>query len=216
MKYLTKKGEIAMIKKLFITGLIVVATTLVFQGCGGKLAGLEGTEELVGASGKKPGMGSTNLWFEEQKDARLFLGFSDQAKDHDVALRVAELEGRKHIIEAIGTDIRVEGTRGLSGPEKESVGRFFEESMAYLTNNMRLSGAILQETYWEKWARSGFGDVSYYYKAYGIVRISKKDYERAMAMAVDVLIEKAAQERNLQAEKAAREAKQGLLEGGAR
>ena len=200
-------------KKLLITGMIVVATALVFQGCGGKLAGVKGAEELVETSGKKPKMVARNIWFEEEKDARFFLGFSDQAKDHDVALRVAELEGKKHIIEAIGTDIRVEGTRGLSGPEKESVGRFFEESMAYLTDNMRLSGAILQETYWEKWARSGFGDVSYYYKAYGIVRISKKDYERAMAMAVDVLIEKAAQERNLQAERAAREVKQRLLDG---
>src|SRR3990172_13272434 len=87
MKYLTKKGEIAMIKKLFITVLIVVATALVFHGCGGKLAGLKGAEEVVETSGKKPGMVSKNLWFEEQKDARLFLGFSDQAKDHDVALR---------------------------------------------------------------------------------------------------------------------------------
>src|SRR3972149_8111673 len=213
MKYLTKKGEIAMIKKLFIPGLLVVATALVFHGCGGKLAGLKGAEEVVETSGKKPGMVSKNLWFEEQKDARFFLGFSDQAKDHDVALRVAELEGRKHIIEAIGSDIRVEGTRGLSGSEKESVGRFFEESMAYLTNNMRLSGAILQETYWEKWARSGYGDVSYYYKAYGIVRISRKDYEMARTMAADTLIGKASQERDLQAEKAARDAKQRLLGG---
>ena len=202
-----------MIKKLFITGMIVVATALVFQGCGGKLAGLKGAEELVETSGKKPSMVSKNLRFEEEKDARFFLGFSDQAKDHDVALRVAELEGRKHIIEAIGTDIRVEGTRGLSGPEKESVGRFLEESMAYLTNNMRLSGAILQETYWEKWARSGYGDVSYYYKAYVIVRISREDYERARTAAADALIGKAAQERNLQAERAARDAKKRLLEG---
>jgi len=200
-------------KKLFITGLIVVATALALQGCGGKLTGLKGAEELVETSGKKPSMVSKNLWFEEDKDTRFFLGFSDQAKDHDVALRVAELEGKKHIIEAIGTDIRVEGTRGLSGPEKESVGRFFEESMAYLTNNMRLSGAILQETYWEKWARSGYGDVSYYYKAYGIVRISKVDYERAMAVTADALIGMAAQERNLQAERAARDAKKRLLEG---
>ena len=200
-------------KKLFITGLIVVATALALQGCGGKLTGLKGAEELVETSGKKPSMVSKNLWFEEDKDTRFFLGFSDQAKDHDVALRVAELEGRKHIIEAIGTDIRVEGTRGLSGPEKESVGRFFEESMAYLTNNMRLSGAILQETYWEKWARSGYGDVSYYYKAYGIVRISREDYDMTRTMAADALIGKAAQERNLQAERAARDAKQRLLDG---
>ena len=199
-------------KKLLITGMIVVATALVFQGCGGKLAGVKGAEELVETSGKKPKMVARNIWFEEEKDAKFFLGFSDQAKDHDVALRVAELEGKKHIIEAIGTDIRVEGTRGLSGPEKESVGRFFEESMAYLTNNMRLSGAILQETYWEKWARSGYGDVSYYYKAYGIVRISREDYERARTMAADALIGKAAQEVNLQAERAARGAKQRLVE----
>ena len=201
-----------MIKKLFITGMIIVATALVFQGCSGKLAGLKGAEEVVETSGKKPKMVSKNIWFEEEKDARFFLGFSDQAKDHDVALRVAELEGKKHIIEAIGTDIRVEGTRGLSGSEKESVGRFFEESMAYLTDNMRLSGAILQETYWEKWARSGYGDVSYYYKAYGIVRISREDYESARTAAADALIGKAAQERNLQAERAAREAKQRLVE----
>jgi len=199
-------------KVMYICSLFVLAIFISIQGCGGKLAGLKGAEELVETSGKKPKMVSKNLWFEEEKDARYFLGFSAETHDQDVALRVAELEGRKHIIEAIGTDIRVEGTRGLSGSEKESVGRFFEESMAYLTNNMRLSGAILQETYWEKWARSGYGDVSYYYKAYGIVRISREDYERARTMAADMLIGRAAQERNLQAERAAREAKQRLVE----
>lgn len=199
-------------KRLLITGLIVVATALVFQGCSGKLTGLKGAEEFVENSGKKPKMVSENLWFDEKQDTKFFLGFSDQAKDQDVALRVAELEGRKHVIEAIGTDIRVEGTRGLSGPEKESVGRFFEESMAYLTDNMRLSGVILQETYWEKWARGGHGEVSYYYKAYGIVRISKEDYEKAKTATADALIGKATRERNLAAERAARTAKQRLLE----
>lgn len=201
---------------LFIFSLVVLATVVTLQGCGGKLAGLKGVEKLVETSGKKPAMVSKNIWFEEKNDTRFFLGFSDQVKDQDVALRVSELEGRKHAIEAIGTDIRVEGTRGLSGPEKESVGRFFEESMSYLTNNMRLSGAILQDTYWEKWARSGYGEVSYYYKAYGIVRISKEDYARALSAAADILPDRAAQERNLQAERAARDAKQRLLERDAR
>src|SRR4030067_1416223 len=205
VKFTFNQREGFAIKKvMYICSLFVLAIFISIQGCGGKLAGLKGAEELVETSGKKPKMVSKNLWFEEEKDARFFLGFSDQAKDQDVALRVAELEGRKHIIEAIGTDIRVEGTRGLSGPEKESVGRFFEESMAYLTDNMRLSGAILQETYWEKWARRGYGDVSYSYKAYGIVRISREDYESARTAAADALIGKAAQERNLQAERAAR------------
>ncbi len=200
---------------LIISSLLILALSVSLQGCS-TLKSVKGAEELVETSGKMPKMVSKNLWFEEEKDSRFFLGFSDQSKDQDVALRVAELEGRKHIIEAIGTDIRVEGTRGLSGPEKESMGRFFEESMAFLSDNMRFSGAILQETYWEKWARSGYGEVSYYYKAYGIVRISKEDYERAMAVAAETLIGKATQERNLQAERASRDVKQRLLEGSAR
>ena len=200
-------------KILVISSLFILSITMIFQGCGGTLKSMKGTEELVETSGNKPKMVAKNIWSEEKKDTKFFLGFSDQTHDQDVALRVAELEGRKHIIEAIGTDIRVEGTRGLSGPEKESVGRFFEEAMAWLTDNMRLSGAILQETYWEKWARMGDAQVSYFYKAYGIVGISKTDYERAMAVVADALIGRAAQERNVAAERAARGAKQRLLEG---
>lgn len=209
---LNQREGYAMRKVLSIFSLFILTIFIFIQGCGGKLEGLRGAEELVETSGKKPSMVSRNIRFDEEKDTRFFLGLSDQVHDLDVAIRVAELEARKHIIEAIGTDIRIEGTRGLSGPEKESLGRFFEESTAYLTGNMRLSGAILRETYWEKWARSGYGEVSYYYKAYGIVRISKEDYERTRALAVDVLIERAAQERNLQAERAARDVKKRLLE----
>ena len=202
-------------KSLSILSLFVLVLFISIQGCG-SLKGVKGTEKLIETSGKKPKMVSKNIWVEERKDTKFFLGFSTESHDLDVALRVAELEGRKHIIEGIGTDIRVEGTRGLSGPEKESVGRFFEEAMAWLTDNMRLSGAILQETYWEKWARIGDVQVSYFYKAYGIVRISKEDYARAMSAAVDALIGKAAQDRNLAAERAARGAKQRLLEGTSR
>lgn len=202
-------------KVLSISSLLVLVLFIFLQGCS-SMKGIKGTEELVETSGKKPKMVANNIWSEDEKDAKYFLGFSAEAHDQDVALRVAELEGRKHIIEAIGMDIRVEGTRGLSGPEKESVGRFFEEATSWLTDNMRLSGAILQETYWEKWARMGDSRVSYFYKAYGIVRISKEDYTRAMSAAADSLIGQAAQDRNIAAERAARGAKQRLLEGAAR
>lgn len=200
---------------LIISSLLILALFASLQGCS-TLKSVKGAEDLVESSGKKPKMVSNNIWFEEKKDIRFFMGFSDQVHDQDVALREAELDGKKRIIEAIGTDIRVEGTRGLSGPDKEAVGRFFEESIAYLTDNTRLSGAILQETYWEKWARNDKVQISYYYKAYGIVRISNKDYEKTEALAADALIERAVQERNQAAEKAARGVKQRLLEGSVR
>lgn len=109
---------------LIISSLFILALSVSLQGCS-TLKGVKGAEELVERSGKKPKMVSENIWFEEKKDTRFFLGFSDQVHDQDVALREAELDGKKRIIEAIGTDIRVEGTRGLSGRTK----RLLEDSL---------------------------------------------------------------------------------------
>lgn len=198
-------------------GLAVLALGVLAQGCSSTglmpMMKMRGAEELVETSGKKPSMVSDSQWAEEKGDKKLFGGFSDQVHDLDVALRSAEMEARKHLIENISQEIRAEGVRGQSGSDKEAVGRFFEDSQAWLTKNIRVSGAQLLNTYWEKWSRLGDGEVAYFYRGYAVVQISKADYARAVESAVEKLIDKAAVERNREAENAAREVKERLLEG---
>jgi hypothetical protein len=188
-------------------------TVLILQGCSGT-GKLRGEEQLVEASGNKPKLISVGEWYEEKGDQKHFAGFSDQVHDLDIALRSAELEAKKHVIEAISTELRVEGTRAQSGFDKEAVGRFFEDSQAWLTDNIKISGAALLNTYWEKWAKKSGEEISYYYRGYAIVQISKGDYEKARMAALDRLIEKAMREKNRQAEIAAKETKERLLQPG--
>lgn len=208
-----KKGELNM--KNLITKSVVFALSfaVLAQGCTstGLSTKMKGAEEIVGTSGKKPSYVSDAQWYEEKGDKKFFGGFSDQIHDLDVALRSAEMEARKHIVETISQEIRTEGMRGQSGYDKEAVGRFFEDSQAWLTENVRVRGAQLLNTYWEKWSRLGDAEVTYYYRGYAVVQITKADYTMAKETSIDKLIDKATIEKNRQAEKAARGVKERLL-----
>lgn len=190
--------------------LVVIAFAMLSQGCG-STRGLIGTEELIQTSGKMPRIVSDGQWYEEIEQEKHYAGFSDQIHDLDIALRSAEMEAKKHVIESIATELRVEGMRGQSGFDKEAVGRFFEDSQAWLTDNMKVSGATLLNTYWEKWGKQSGEEINYYYRGYAVVQISKVDYEKARLVALDRLIDKAMREKNIQAEKAAQETKERLL-----
>lgn len=198
-----------------VTNSVVIGLSfaILAQGCtttGLTASKLKGAEELVGTSGEKP---SVSKNYVERGDVKLFMGFSDQIHDLDVALRSAEMDAKKHMVEYLSTELRNEGMRGQSGYEKEAVGRFFEDSQAWLTKNIRVSGAVLLSTYWEKWSRQGDAEVTYFYRGYAVVQISKTDYARARELAIEKLIDKAALEKNRQAEKAARDVRDRLLSG---
>ncbi len=182
----------------------------VFNGCS-TLGKPNGTEERVETSGSAPSLVAKGKRFEQERDERRYVGFADQIHDLDISLRIAELEAKKNLVESIATELRVEGTRAQSGFDREAVGRFFEDSQAWVTDNLKVSGATLLQTYWEKWAKYAGADVQYYYRGYAIVQIAKADYEKARMAALDGLIEKAMREKNRQAEKAAREVKERLL-----
>jgi hypothetical protein len=204
----TQEG-LTMKRTIYLLGLLCAVSIL--QACGG-MSTLRGAEKLVETSGSEPKLVARGQGCVVNKEDRVCVGLADQAHDLDAAVRIAELEGKKHIVESIATELRVEGTRGLSGPEKEAVGRFFEDSFSWVTDNIRVSGATLDQSYWEKWARTNGPQVSYYYRAYGIVRINEADYLTARDQAINGLIDKAIREKNRQAEKAARDTKERLLQ----
>lgn len=198
--------------KLTAVSMLVAVFTLSLSACGttGKL---KGTEERVETGGSLPAFAAKGKRFEQERDERCYVGFADQIHDLDIALRSAELEAKKNIVESLATELRVEGTRGQSGVDRDAVGRFFEDSQAWLTDNVKVSGATLNQTAWEKWAKFAGHDVQYFYRGYAVVHISNADYERTRMAALDSLIEKAMRERNRAAEKAARETKERLLNG---
>jgi hypothetical protein len=210
-KRITKnKGGIAMKNLVIRYSVLGFAIAILAQGCG-TLGKLKGMEELVETSGNKPSLISHGQWYEEKGQEKQYAGFSDQIHDLDIALRSAEMEAKKHVIESIATELRVEGTRGQSGFDKEAVGRFFEDSQAWLTDNLKISGVNLLNTYWEKWGRQSGEEISYFYRGYAVVQISKEDYGKARMVALDRLIDKAMREKNREAEKAARDTKERLL-----
>jgi hypothetical protein len=210
-KRITKnKGGIAMKNLVIRYSLVALAFAVLAQGCG-TLGKLKGTEELVETSGDKPKLISHGQWYEEQGQEKHYAGFADQIHDLDIAIRSAEMEAKKHVIESIATELRVEGMRGQSGFDKEAVGRFFEDSQAWLTDNLKVSGINLLNTYWEKWGRQSGEEINYFYRGYAVVQISKEDYGKARMVALDRLIDKAMREKNREAEKAARDTKERLL-----
>lgn len=193
-----------------IIGIIAVA---LFSACSFR-GGLHGTETKVETSGSKPSIIGKAKLHEQVGNMRRYAGLTDHGHDLDVSIRTAQMAAHRNIVESIATEIRVEGTRGQSGSEGEAVGRFFEDSQSWVTDNIRMSGMTLTETYWERFSRESGASVSYYYRAYAIVEISQNDYEQAKIFALGGLQDKAVREKNRAAEKAAREAKERLLKGG--
>lgn len=199
-------------KTILAAGVLGLIAALGLGGCGGKMQErLIGTEELVESSEKKPNWikGSGYCAFEEKR--LICMGLSDDTADLEVATRVAEIEGVRRIVEDISRKIREEGMRGLSGPQREHVGKFFESATSWVSENIQVSGARLTASYWEKNARYEGTRVHYYYRAYGLMEISTTDYQSIRDRIAQGFIDRAVTQRDRQAEQAARQAKERLL-----
>ncbi|MBI3609975.1 MAG: hypothetical protein HY204_04625 [Nitrospirae bacterium] len=192
------------------SGLVVLVLGGALAGCASNKP-MVGAESLVETSGDKPDLVKKNLGFAESNGYKYFVGTGDQSHDMDVGIRSAELTGKQHIVEAIAADIRSEALKGLSGTDRDAVGRFIEDSVALVTSRVRVSGAFLERPYWEKYQRNEGNRLSYYYRSYAVVKISNEDYAGAAQMAADIMIQKAIQEKDRRAEQAARGAKERLL-----
>ena len=196
-------------KKTIFLAILIAAFV---NGCAGHP--LIGEEKPVGHSdGEKPSLTTikTERGCEVEKDIRTCLGISSNTADLDVALRIAELDAKQSIVEAIQTEIRTQGLLGLSGRQADHVGRFFEAALAYVTNNIRVSGAMPHQSYWEKYSRTHYPRISYFYLGYATVRISEADYQFARNMIAEDVIKAAMEQKDKDAEHAARNAQQRLL-----
>ncbi|MDI6704376.1 MAG: hypothetical protein QME40_06890 [bacterium] len=192
----------------------LVMAVLVLSSCATR-GPIVGKQSVVETSGKKGDWINAREDYFEKKGNMYFRGLVHKAYDLALGRRQAEADAKKRITESITSLVRTEYedyARGANMSE-DDVGRFVADGIAWTSENIRISGIMPDESYWEKVEASTYEGVEYFYNCYVLVKMSKTDYNRTRSRAIDGLIEKARAEKNKLAEEAAMELKRKLEKG---
>jgi hypothetical protein len=192
----------------------LVAALILVAGCSSQNS-LLGRESVAERSGDKPSLVSDNQWSDVKHDPHRFVGMVSGVKDVDVAIREAEIDARRRIVESVVDSLRSIGSRATTGASNEGVGRYLNDVLTWVAGSTEVVGTRLKETYWEKIARQMSSSVTYTYQAWAIVEISKEDYAVTRINALNKIEERARADRNAEAEALARQALEAAQGGGA-
>ena len=195
-------------KRIF-AGCLAFAVLFSVSGCGGAKVRAIGSQTVVEKSSDK-----TPEWvlvpFFEDEAMMYFSGAIRLVADYAVGLRQAKAEAMKNVAESINTKARtefVQNTRGAN-MSQEDLGRFVQDGIAMVSDNVNISGLLPAENYYEKVEEVTEVGVKYFYNCSVLFQLPTKDYKTARNRAINGLAEKARKENNKEAEKAA----MGLLD----
>lgn len=194
--------------------MFLVGVALILSSCATR-GPIVGKQSVVETSGKKGNWINAREDYFEKKGDMYFRGMVHRAYDLALGRRQAEADAKKRIAESITSLVRTEYedyARGANMSE-DDVGRFVADGVAWTSGNVRVSGVMPDESYWEKVETTTYEGVEYFYNCYSLLKMSKTDYNRARKRAIDGLIEKARAENNREAEEAAMELKRKLERG---
>ena len=190
------------------------AALMLAAGCSSQ-GNLMGRESVVERSGDKPALVSDNQWSDVKHDPHRFVGMVSGVKDLDVAIREAEIDARRRIVESVVDSLRSIGSRATTGGSNEGMGRYLNDVLTWVAGSTEVVGTRLKETYWEKIARQMSSSVTYTHQAYAIVEISKEDYAVTRINALNKIEARARADHNAEAESLARQALEAALGSGA-
>lgn len=138
------------------------------------------------------------------KDTLFFVGIAEQSRQESLARNLAFADALGQIAAALSSDV-TENIRQVSeempglGAELDTQSRQSEVTDVFAAT--RVSGARQQDLYIEKYALYRDGEFQYYlYKAYMLVALDRRAYERAMAEGLSRLKAQAQQEKKAQLE----------------
>ena len=189
-------------KKLAVLGIV---GTFLFAACGGgQKVRPVGSQTVIEKSAEK-----TPEWvmvpFFEDENTMYFSGTVKGVADYAVGLRQAKAEAMKNVAESIQTKARtefVENTRGAN-LTPEDLGRFVQDGIAMVADNINVSGLLPAESYYEKVEEVTDTGVRYFYNCSVLFQLPVKDYKEARRRAIEGLAEKAREAKNKAAEEAA-------------
>ncbi len=189
-------------RKLAVLG--VVGTFLLAACGGGQKVKPVGTETVIEKSAEKTPEWVTVPFFEDE-NTMYFSGTVKGVADYAVGLRQAKAEAMKNVAESIKTKARtefVENTRG-SNLSPDDLGKFVQDGIAMIADNINVSGLLPAESYYEKVEKVTDNGVKYFYNCSVLFQIPVKDYKEARRKAIEGLAEKAKEAKNKAAEEAA-------------
>ncbi len=196
-------------RRIFSAGTWVLILAFILYGCAGPGKPVIGQQRIVERSAKEAPEWIS--WpFVEQEGVMYFSGAVKGVADYAVGLRQAKKEAEKNVYESIETKARVEfveNTRG-SNMSQEDLGKFVQDGIATITENIKAQGILPSEMYWEKVEETTEYGVKYFYNCYQLIQLSVEDYKKARRRAIEDLAKKAREENN----KAAEEQAMKLLE----
>jgi len=185
-------------------GLFVAVFVFSLVGCGGQAVKPVGSQTVIEKSAEK-----TPEWvmvpFFEDETTMYFSGGLKGVADYAVGLRQAKAEAMKNVAESIETKVRTEFVQNTRGANltPEDLGRFVQDGIAMVSDNVNISGLLPAESYYEKVEEVTNVGVKYFYNCSVLFQLPVNDYKEARNRAINGMVEKAKKEQNKAAEKAA-------------
>lgn len=169
---------------------------------------LMGRAQLVETGGERPTLVDEGLLYEFDRKQKVhrFVGMVANAVALDVGQDAAESAALARLTQTVYQEARGELTRGVSGSEREEVGRFINRSFSSVAEDVPLSGAVARRSYWKRYAQEEFGELREYYTVWVIVELAERDFNRAKAQVLTEAAQRARAQHDREAEAAARRA----------
>jgi len=143
---------------------------------------IEGREEKVQASVKKPPEWTTKRFFEE--DEFYFFVGKERSKDLSLGENGAKLQAMTNLASAFESVVTAELRRGKGEVPAGLVG-FIKDFARLAVDNVPVQGAVVVESYWEKVERVTYNRAEYFYDVWVLMRIHKDDFQKGMSMALE-------------------------------
>ena len=146
----------------------------------------------------------------EKDNSIFFTGAYLGGADFSITQRAANAEALKQVAQAIGHTIRTEFSMYAKGSNQagEGVDRYIEDGIATFSKNLHIQGIRQQETYYEEvWDPSLMQS---FYNVWVKFELSKRDYLKAQARAIDELKGSFQSSGNIQAKEKAEQLLQDL------
>ncbi len=199
-------------KKYVLRILALVIGSVMLAGCAGTGEVVD-IEQRVESSGKPPKIIKEGALYKFDEKSRMhrFVGMVSEANALDIGQDTAESAAFARMTQMAYQEVRNEVTRGITGSEREEVGRFFSSAFSAVSAGVRISGAAARQSYWERYVRDEFGNPRDFYRVWVIVEVSNDDFNRAKAYLLTEIAREAREQNDAQAESLARLAMERLM-----
>ncbi|MCK9224675.1 MAG: hypothetical protein M0R46_16075 [Candidatus Muirbacterium halophilum] len=190
---------------------VLLSSMIIATGCGKKASPVSGKSAVIEKSMRNRPKWTSQLFYEDKTN--MYISGQATGKDYALSMRLAKSEAVKNLVEAIETKARSEFSAVVKEHVKDGeVARYIDDSIAMVSENVRVSGLFYKETYYEKRETQLKNSVEYHFDVWALLSIKKDDYYTARENAVNALDMKAKMKNSAELAKVAEELKKRLLE----